>query len=40
MTRVDQVIVSASPGDAVTDFARALRAALCGHVGSEIFAVH
>jgi glycosyltransferase involved in cell wall biosynthesis len=40
MTRVDQVIASASPGDAVTDFALALRATLSGHVGSEIFAVH
>ena len=40
MTRIDQVLVSASPGDAVTDFARTLRRVLSAHVRSEIFALH
>jgi glycosyltransferase involved in cell wall biosynthesis len=36
--RIDQVVVSASPGDAITNFARALRRLLSGHVRSDIYA--
>jgi len=36
--RIDQVLVAASPGDAITNFAQALRQALAPDVGSDIFA--
>jgi glycosyltransferase involved in cell wall biosynthesis len=40
MIRIDHVLVSAAPGDAVTDFARALRTVLSPYARSEIFALH
>lgn len=38
MTRIDQVLVAASPGDAITNFARSLRRVLSGSVRSDMYA--
>jgi L-malate glycosyltransferase len=38
LRRIDQVVVAASPGDAITNFARALRRVLSGDVTSDLYA--
>ncbi len=38
--RIDQVVVSASPGDAITNFAQSLRRVLSSDVGSDLYAYY